>query len=414
MLLGAILAVAAIIAVVVIAAVALYDALSSSRAAADQNFSTNPVGGTAQSCPLAKSLKGKVNAVTWGGGIKVSRKSGLARATVATPHWQEGTAVDDGSGSLRPGVLLVGGAKGTGDTAITVEITENVNVSGNGVVRGTLGGLEFEGSCPTSVGVHSVALVFKTDPDSIQHAQGDVSWGIQVADLGGSVGLANATRLEAFVVLDTPAAFYGAQGVWVEALRFMCDTVAVSGMKTPAEVAARTAQYCHGSHGLSYDTFNGAPVYGCSGAGGTFHLESYIAAALPVVNCYDQAGATQALCGATGTPLIWHYLDPYGFIQTTNLIGVGQCNSPFFSKNGTTAMMAINDSRRTAFGNHAFCDLGGKILDACAGPHTGTEDQTQYCAASIDSATTLYSLYQNFRPGTAGDITTPGGVTQVV
>jgi hypothetical protein len=413
-MLPALLAIAAIIAVVAIGSIALVEALTSARDAADANFSSAPVGSTTKNCPYAKQLKGKVKQVTWGGGIKVSSKSGLTRVTVPTPHWQEGTTINDGGGSLRPGVLLIGGIKGTGDTTLQVEITENVNVRGDGIVRGTLGSLEFEGRCPTAVGVHQVQAVFKTDPDSIGHLQGDVTWGIEVADLGGSVALANATRLEAFVVLDTPATFYGAPGVWVEALRFMCDRVGVTGLKTPADVAARTATYCHSSHGLIYDTYGGAPAYGGSGSGGTFKLEAYMAAALTVVNCYDQAGAVQSLCGATGTILTWYYLDPFGFINTTQLIGVGACNSPFYSSNGTPPMMPVNDPLRSAFGNHAFVGLGGKIVDACAGPHIGTETQAQYCSASIDSATTLYSLYVNFLPGTAAGMATPAGVTQVV
>ena len=80
-MLGAILAIAAIVAAVVVAAVVLYDALIASRSAADKNFSSNPVGVTAQSCPLNKSLKGKVKQLTWGGGIAVSRKDGSTRAS---------------------------------------------------------------------------------------------------------------------------------------------------------------------------------------------------------------------------------------------------------------------------------------------------------------------------------------------
>jgi hypothetical protein len=56
-----ILAVAAIIAVVVIAAVLLHQALTDSRADADQNFGTNPVGCATAGCPLKD--KGKVTLV---------------------------------------------------------------------------------------------------------------------------------------------------------------------------------------------------------------------------------------------------------------------------------------------------------------------------------------------------------------
>ena len=362
---------------------------------------------TIQSCPYEKLLKGEVIEVKWGSGIQVSH----SKATVAEPHWQQGLAVNDGAGSKRPAVYLVKG-KGSDALTVKVKITENKNVSGNGRLFGVLGALEIEGSCPTALGEHSVSAKIKNLPDAIQHVQGDVSWGMEVPDLGSTITLDNTSRLEIFVVLDKPAAFYNPPGVWVEALRFLCDKVSVLGMKTPAAVADQVAKYCHGSHGLKYDTGGGRPAYGVTGSGGTFLLDAYIKAAKTVVNCYDQAGAIQSLCGAVGVALTWYYLDPYGFINTTNLIGIGNCNNPFFTTNGSIAVVAANDPNRTAFGNHAFGGLSGKVLDACAGPHTGSEDKTQYCTAAIDSTAALYP--GAFKPGTAAGITEPGGVSKVV
>lgn len=267
------------------------------------------------------------------------------------------------------------------------------------------------GTCPTAVGEHEVNAKIEKRPDAIRHFQGDVSWGLEVPDLAACIGLGNSTRLEVFVILDDPAGFYDPPGVWVEALRFVCDTVGANGLKTGAEVVAKVATYLHGSHGLGYDTRRGAPAYGVSGSGGTFKLKDYLAAAARVVNCYDQAGGVQALCGAVGVDTTWYYLDPYGFINTTNLVGVGNCNNPFFLSNGSSAVVPADDPKRTAFGNHAFCGLAGKVLDACAGPHTGTETKAQYCAAAIDATPALYARYSGFRPGTAADIVEPGGIT---
>ncbi len=70
---------------------------------------------------------------------------------------------------------------------------------------------------------------------------------------------------------------------------------------------------------------------------------------------------------------------------------------------------------RTRFGNHAFCALGGKsgkILDACAGPHRGTETAAQYVTAAIDQATTLYATVGG-SPGKDSDMLLYMGVTGV-
>lgn len=119
----------------------------------------------------------------------------------------------------------------------------------------------------------------------------------------------------------------------------------------------------------------------------------------------------QALCGAVGVDTTWFYLRPYGFINTTNLVGVGNCNNPFFGSNGSSAVVPADDPKRTAFDNHAFCGLAGKVLDACACPHIGTETKAQYCTVAIDTTPALYARFSGFRPGTAADIIEPGGIT---
>jgi hypothetical protein len=201
--------------------------------------------------------------------------------------------------------------------------------------------------------------------------------------------------------------------VWTEALRFLCAKVGVVGLNTPADVARLVTQYCHSSHGLLYDIVSGGAAFVTGGSGGTFQLMNYITGASHMVNCYDQAAAVQSLSGAVGVKMNWLYLSPYGFINTTNLVGVGSCNNPFYWETNEP-ILDPEDPQRTPFGNHAFCGLGGKIFDACAGPHGGTEDAAEYCRASIDRTTTLYRLHGTLRPGTAADIKTRGGVTTVV
>jgi Domain of unknown function (DUF4150) len=355
--------------------------------------------------PKPKELRGMVTEVIWDRSVKITYADG----SIAEPNWSPGLAVEDGgnekidgtkdgklNGSNRPGIYLVGG-KGANTVKLKVKITENLNVSGDATLIGVLGGFQMEGPCPTAAGEHSVTATIKKVPDSVQWFRGDVGWGLNVPDMEASIALENPTRLEVFVVLDTPMSFYTA-GVWTEALRFLCGKVGVVGSTTPKDVAAIVTAYCHSHHTMKYDTVQGKSKNFAdnehSYQGGNFLLHNYILIAQQVVNCYDQAGAVQSLCGAVGVKIGWLFLQPFGFINDTHLIGVpGLCNNPFFSAPWYTKTphTDINDPRRSSFGNHAFCDLASEVYDACAKPHVGGESHQAYCQSSIDYVTTLYT-----------------------
>ena len=362
-----------------------------------------------------KRLKASIVEFTWGGGIKVSEGAGSGRSTIETPHWKEGLNVADGEKSKRPGVLIVGGAKGTGVATAKIRIDENLNVSGDGALVGRLGMLEFNGSCPTAAGEHTVQLTIGAPPRALVNVAAETAWGLDVPNMGSSVMVQNRPRLEVFTVLDTPAAYYDPAGVWIEALRFLFDKIVVKGQREAEKVASQVTMFCHGKHNAIYDTKEGRSRFGVGPTGGTFNLGSYIGAAAARVNCYDQAGAIQSLCGAVGVPLSWIFLEPYGFINETNLVGVGYCNNPFFSSSASTRIVPRNDIKRSLFGNHAFCNRAGKILDACAGPHIGNETPAEYCLKAIDKLTTLYTHYSApyDKPGVFTDMLVCPGVSAV-
>ena len=372
---------------------------------------TVPAGGThlAALTLTPKVLEGEVLEITWKSGIKVAKNN----KAINKPHWKKGENVIDGDGSSRAAVYLFRGKSGSNDVELKINITKSENISGNGRVLGGIGNLEIEGSCPTSVGVHVVSAKIKKLPEEVSLYKGDITWGLESTSFGGMIGLKNTTRIEVFTIFDKPSNFYK-KGVWVEALRFLCNKVGVTGEKVGEKAAKKITKYCHSSHGLQYDTGGGRPVYGCSGAGGTFKLASYLKASLKIVNCYDQAAAVQSFTGALGLSAKWCFQGTppkvFGFIKETNLIGVGKCNNPFHTTNGSAKVVSSSDPLRTAFGNHAFCDLGAKILDACAGPHIGNESPTQYLNASVDYAETTK---RGHTAGAASDITYPSGVTKV-
>lgn len=367
-----------------------------------------------------KILRAKVVEVTFKSPIKVSNNN----ATVQPPHWSLDENVNDGPCSKKPAAYMIRGGKGASqDVEVKVEVLESKNVSGNGRLFGVLGGILIQGDCPLSAGPHTVAARIVELPEGITWLRGDMVWGMEVEALGTSVGL-GSSRVEVFFILGTPPPYYqNAKGVWAEALRFLCTRAGVPGVSDATDAVARVTRYCHTNHGLHYDAIGGRPAYGCGQRGGRFQLDLYMACVYGVANCYDQAGAVQSLSGALGAKVDWIYLDPYGFINITVLLGWGACNNPFFmddsDETGGVINLVVNpqilppnDRLRTAFGNHAFCAFSGKVYDACAGPHLGTESYHEYCQASIDYTTTRY--HAAFQPGTELDMQWCAGVTAVV
>ena len=180
----------------------------------------------------------------------------------------------------------------------------------------------------------------------------------------------------------------------------------VKGENAPKAISAKVTEYCHTEHGMTYDTVEGRSWFIITNTaspvpqnfGGVFCLHDYIKKershtrrimlSFNTLNCYDSAGAVQTLCGALGVETLWVYQQPFGYINETNLVGVGNCNNPFFTGAGNTPIVSNTDPNRTGFGNHAFIAVGTKadhvIRDACAGPHIQNENLREYLSKSID------------------------------
>ncbi len=346
----------------------------------------------------APALMGEIVEVSWNTSIKVARE----KSVISAPHWKKGERVEEDnrtdtqkypSGSKRPGVYLVKSKNGPTTLTVKVNITRSEGQTPEAKLLAHFAGLRLEGKCPTALGVHDVKVTIHELPDTLQHYEGDVSWGLETSTM--SLPLTNKTRLELFVILDRPATFYK-EGVWVEALRFVFKKAKVGGITDIAQVAAKITRYCHAGHGMTYDTEFGESHFDALSMGGqNFKLFGYMAKKGKtgnVVNCYDQAAAVQALTGSIGAKLSWVFLQPYGYINKTNLVGIGACNNPFFKGNGTKPVVDRLSPDRTAFGNHAFIANGTKILDACAGPHVGTETLRTYMESAIDAEVTITAL----------------------
>jgi len=104
---------------------------------------------------------------------------------------------------------------------------------------------------------------------------------------------------------------------------------------------------------------------------------------------------------------------PFGYINTTDLVGVGSCNNPFFNTTNevnyidnvtpsgivsysscmppTNRVCGVDDKKRSSFSNHMYAILnnGGTnyVFDACAGPVVGNLDRDAYLNMTIDHST---------------------------
>ena len=337
-----------------------------------------------------QKLKAKVIEVSF----VSSQRTSLGKAEIKAPHWSLGTnplqnwkslakamKLAQGPYATHPAVYLVKGAAAAKfDVEVKVEVIESENITGDGELRGGLGLCEIVGKCPTSVGTHTVSAKIENPPKEIVSIRGDVNWTLQHPDIASTIG---ATFAEIYFVLGPANPSYAAHGVWAEVLRFVFGRVTVFG-DDPVAIAQAVTRYCHGGHRLKYDTTSGAPKY--FSAAGDVSMLSYLKRSNERTNCYDQASVVQTLCGALGISQEWIYLNPYGYIKTTQLIGIGACNNPFFASPSYSPKKIVDplDPKRSAFGNHAFCRHGGKIYDACAGPSTGSDSLADYIASAID------------------------------
>jgi hypothetical protein len=409
---------------------------------------------------LLKGIEAKVTELTFDSKVMVA----VEQKTVKPPHWKEGEKVEykvkyykmkgDDTCSKKPAVYTIPDSKNGYYAHVTVNVTKLERVSGKATLLGNLGGMKMQGEFPLKKGVTIVKVKLENPRKGIQWYKGVISWQLKVQGQPGA-NVLNGTFAEVFFILDTPKDFY-VSGVWVEALRFLCKRAVIINVKDAKTATDRITRYCHGpKHGLKYDITYGAPKYGIdNGKYGVFKLKGYLVRQPGIANCFDQGAAVQSLCGAVGISLLWIYMRPFGFINTTNLLGYGKCNNPFllgieilddkikiadkeltdFEKSADLKkptsinklnelkkkkdkfqnernkrlnelyLPDINDKIRQPFGCHVFCDLdvdkkkAGMIYDACAGPHTG-DTRVKYVKDSIDAKTSLYYIY-GISPGT--------------
>ncbi len=349
-----------------------------------------------------KYLKAKVTEVSFNGTYKSCRSLDIIKA----PHWPSGKP--DGYNQSRKAAVLKMGKGETHTAKVKLEV-DSKGVSGNGKLTGTLGKLVFEGQAPLASGTHDVTVTLKETPESLHWARGAMTWEING---GEHIALAGATNVELFFVFDDPAKkkFFNPQGVWVEALRFIFDNGKLEGVPKIKEGLSKVTKACFLYPHHKYEINKGAPNFG--GASGVFQLTDYMRPKPGDVNCYDQTYAVVVFSGALGVTMKGLYLNPFGYLKRTMLVGWGSCNNPFpyskyrdVSKKPSLAGRLLGgakiipkledfldidptDPARSGFGNHMFCEYRSSdnaVYDACAGPAPGEHDSLGYMENSIDT-----------------------------
>jgi hypothetical protein len=273
---------------------------------------------------------------------------------------------------------------------VRIALDEDVGVAPMGLLTGRLGTLSISGRCQLAAGEQDVAATIMGNPLGGFHVHvGDAVWSILPDGALVPLPLESPTPLEIFELLGRPSSFYSdSMGVWAEALRFLAERVGVTGMSEPAAIVERIARFCHRDHGLRYDTQNGGSSFFPGITDAIFKLSEYLREGPPrLANCYDQAAAIQALAGALGIDARYRFLEPCGHIQIVDLLGVGPCNNPLFEDpdGGFPALPIVEGTPRSSFNNHTFCQVGGRIFDACVGPHVGIHLPDTYLASLIDT-----------------------------
>ena len=198
------------------------------------------------------------------------------------------------------------------------------------------------------------------------------------------------------------------KNLWTNALEF-CDAF-LEGYDDPQETMSAITSHLFYNMGFRYDTDEGMSHYWYSE--GLFDFTRYMAHIDSRVNCHDQAFGVATLSSLVGINTRVVAAEPFGYVNTVNLVGVGQCNNPVYGRaepivywkdvmdgqghTVTTQMTntvlrtqvcSTDETQRSYFQSHVFVGvLNGLIFDACVGPGLGTLLINDYIRAVIDDS----------------------------
>jgi len=300
--------------------------------------------------------------------------------------WDENWAVPNVEDPSTPGVdgsYIPASVSVTVPTA-TLNVTLAPSKDDNNVafqLVGDLRGYAIASGSPCYVGRTNAVTLSSKHPGIPWGHAGDVEW-ILIHSTTKAKYKLNKTRIEIYGLSSSLPTFLKNPAVPVKFLRY----VALPEPKT--DYRHWVATTCMTDFWFRYDTFNGRARFAQLRTGGSYRFKYWLDTMFSrlTVNCYDQAGIVQlANCLKEGNPSnTWAYMRVYGYINKTQLVGQGQSNNPFNQERLAIRCIDQLDSRRESFDNHSFIILNGRVMDACCGPHTGTEDLSAYVSNAID------------------------------
>lgn len=285
--------------------------------------------------------------------------------------------------SLKVKAVAGGSMEGLGEKSITIK---NTGISDGDTIATKAGFVAFNST--------------KNTADKIKKETYSFQWKLTEINgetLSTAIDLNSISNVIVYTISDASISPWtpngsGSSQPWVSALEFAIHTAGAGGKNASAALAAITS-YLHTGHGMTYDADGGGRAHFASGSSASsFNLTGYMSKTGNIVNCYDQAAAVVALGRLLGIGVNYRFMDPFGYINTTNVVGVGNCNNPFYPLLSAPYNIKIvgNDNtfpNRIGFGNHAFANYDGMVYDACAGPATGSQTEAAYVASTIDHST---------------------------
>lgn len=315
---------------------------------------------------------------------------------------------------------------GAGQPLLTIEFSGGEEAAGQLTLEGrnAAGRLLWKGAVtPTADGngrrTADATLVASDPPPAA--TVGPVDWVLCGAD-GAELGR-QSIEMEFYVLPPTASLAATPRGLPIGMLRGLGgEQRAAADVEGPAglvgDPVSDRAWRVFNRNPPRYDIWQGAPhfvtIFDWNNI--TFHDSAYQAAygnPNAICNCYDTAAYLQVLLRGAGYQVFYCYMQPFGYLALTNLIGRGQCNNPFYAGSNTPAVIGQRDPRRTAFNNHAFCQVvmgPGYISDGCAGPHIGNEYDYQYVASATDGT---FPNPPRVNRGTSANIARYRGVTRI-
>lgn len=219
---------------------------------------------------------------------------------------------------------------------------------------------------------------------SVSRNNGELIW-----SLDGTHHHCDCSDLLYYVILDDPKSPWkprhggSSANVWSDVLDEAC--LAAEGELTKRGALSKITSHLFFGMGFVYDTVSGGSSCFHSNTK-SFDVNEYLEG-LITVNCYDQAYGILTLGGALGVDATVCFTSPFGYINTTNLVGVGNpTNNPFMNdpESCNEYICTSIAHNRSSFSNHMYVLFDGVVFDACAGPELGTQSLMRYLMNVID------------------------------